>query len=152
MADIVAPAIRSRMMAGIRSRDTQPEVKIRKALHAAGFRYRLHRKDLPGTPDIVLPKYRAVLFVHGCFWHGHKCPLFKWPATRPEFWKAKIDQNKSRDHKVQIALDQAGWRRIVIWECALRGKTRLDFGNVVEQMVAWIKGGPTECEITGQST
>ena len=84
MTDIVTPATRSRMMSGIQSKNTQHEVRIRKALHKAGFRYRLHRRDLPGTPDITLPRYRAVIFVHGCFWHGHGCHLFKWPSTRPD--------------------------------------------------------------------
>jgi DNA mismatch endonuclease, patch repair protein len=97
MADIVPKAKRSEMMAGIRGKNTRPEMLVRRALHAHGYRFRLHRKDLPGKPDIVLPKYRAVIFVHGCFWHGHDCHLFKWPKTREDFWIQKIKNNQERD-------------------------------------------------------
>ena len=152
MADIVAPAVRSRMMSGIRSKNTKHEVRIRKALHAAGFRYRLHRRDLPGTPDITLPRYHTVVFVHGCFWHGHDCHLFKWPSTRPEFWAAKIAGNRQRDQEARTALLKAGWRRIVIWECAIRGKYRLEFESLINQMIAWIKDDLSECEVPREET
>ena len=149
MADIVAPAVRSRMMSGIRSKDTRHEVRIRKALHAAGFRYRLHRQDLPGTPDITLPRYRAVVFAHGCFWHGHDCHLFKWPSTRAEFWAAKIGGNRHRDQKTRDALLDMGWRRLVIWECALKGRRKLDFDSLITSVSEWIRSDSQEHEISG---
>lgn len=117
MVDVVDPATRSRMMAGIRGKDTKPEMLVRRALHKAGFRYRLHVKDLPGRPDIVLPKYRTVIFVHGCFWHGHDCKHFKWPKTRAEFWRKKIEGNVTRDRIAVSELERRGWRVITIWEC-----------------------------------
>ena len=150
MADIVTPAVRSRMMSGIRSKDTRNEMGIRRALHAAGFRYRLHRRDLPGTPDITLPRHKAVIFVHGCFWHGHDCHLFKWPATRTEFWATKIGGNQKRDQQARSVLLQLGWRRLVIWECALRGKHRLDFDNLIVDVKAWINSDLVEGEFTGE--
>ena len=150
MADIVTPAVRSRMMSGIRSKDTRHEILIRKALHAAGLRYRLHRRDIPGTPDIALPKYRAVIFVHGCFWHGHDCHLFKQPSTRSEFWFAKIDRNRQRDAEVRQALQDAGWRRLTVWECACRGKGRFEFQDLIAEIVRWLKGGSAEQDIVGE--
>ena len=152
MADVVTPAVRSRMMSGIRSKDTRHEVKIRKALHAVGFRYRLHRRDLPGKPDITLPRYRAVIFVHGCFWHGHDCHLFKWPSTRPEFWTAKISGNRERDQKVRDALLETGWRWLIVWECAIKGKHKQDFGDLIYQIIAWVQNSSAECEIMGEGT
>lgn len=151
MADIVTPAVRSRMMSGIRSKNTRNEIEIRKALHAAGFRYRLHRRNLPGTPDITLPRYRAVIFIHGCFWHGHNCHLFKWPSTRPEFWTAKIGRNRERDQETRGALLEAGWRWLVVWECAIRGKHKLEFDRLIGNMTAWLKDGLPNCEIRGDS-
>lgn len=120
MADVVAPAVRSRMMAGIRGRDTRPELLLRRALHARGLRYRLHDQRLPGRPDMVFPKWKAVVFVHGCFWHGHGCRLFKWPATRAEWWREKIEANIARDARDVAALEAAGWRVLTVWECGLR--------------------------------
>ena len=117
MADIVDRETRSRMMSGIRGKDTKPEILVRKALHAAGYRFRLHRKDLPGKPDIVLPRYRTVVFVHGCFWHGHKCKHFKWPKTREDFWREKIMRNMERDREAVAALEKLGWTVKVVWEC-----------------------------------
>ena len=119
MADVVTAAVRSRMMARIGGKNTKPELLLRKGLHEQGFRFRVHRRDLPGTPDIVLPKYRAVLFAHGCFWHGHDCHLFKVPATRTDFWLTKIARNKEVDRKAQAALALAEWRRGIVWECAI---------------------------------
>ncbi|WP_165418619.1 very short patch repair endonuclease [Rhizobium ruizarguesonis] len=119
--DIVDKATRSRMMSNIRGRDTRPEVMLRKALHRLGFRFRLHVKGLPGKPDIVLPKYRASIFTHGCFWHRHHgCRLATSPATRAEFWNAKFTGNVERDGRVRDALNGAGWRVATVWECALR--------------------------------
>ena len=108
---------RSRNMAAIKSRDTTPELAVRRALHAAGLRFRLHRRDLPGRPDIVLPRYRSAVFVHGCFWHRHSCRFFVWPKTRAVFWREKILGNERRDKCAQSSLRKAGWRVIVVWEC-----------------------------------
>ncbi|MGY0556569.1 very short patch repair endonuclease [Lysobacter sp. A421] len=119
--DNVEAKIRSRMMSSIRGKDTQPELIVRRYLHASGFRFRLHRKDLPGRPDLVLPKWRVALFVNGCFWHGHqKCRYFRLPGTRPEFWKAKIQGNRDRDARAEKLLSEQDWRVLTIWECALR--------------------------------
>lgn len=117
----ISPETRSRMMAGIRGKDTKPELTIRRHLHAEGFRFRLFRRDLPGRPDIVLPRWRVAAFAHGCFWHGHAgCSYFRLPKTRPEFWEAKILRNTERDQEAIAQLRDAGWRVAVIWECALR--------------------------------
>lgn len=152
MADIVPKAKRSEMMAGIKGKDTRPEMLIRRALHARGYRFRLHRKDLPGRPDIVLPKHRAVIFINGCFWHGHDCHLFKWPKTREDFWREKIGRNKVRDQAKRAALEQAGWRVLVIWECALKGKGRRDPDDVLEPIGDWLADGGIEHEIEGMQT
>lgn len=112
---------RSRNMAAIRSANTKPEISVRSALHALGFRFRLHRKDLPGKPDIVLPKFRTALFVHGCFWHCHRCKYGSVvPATRAEFWAAKRGGNVARDRAKARALRKLGWRVITLWECEVR--------------------------------
>jgi DNA mismatch endonuclease (patch repair protein) len=139
LADVVDAATRSRMMSGIRGKDTKPELMIRKALHSRGFRYRIHCKDLPGKPDLCLPKYRAVIFVHGCFWHGHDCHLFKWPKTRPEFWQAKIRRNREVDADSFECLAKSGWRLATIWECALKGKTRLQADDLVINLDHWLR-------------
>ena len=149
MPDIVAPHVRSRMMAGIRGRDTQPELLLRKGLHEAGFRYRLHAKDLPGKPDLVFPKYRAVIFAHGCFWHGHDCTLFKWPSTRQDFWRAKIMSNVTRDKTVKENLLTAGWRILTVWECALKGPGRLPSGEVITRSATWLRSDQQVFEIRG---
>ena len=120
MADVVTPEVRSRMMAGIRGKNTKPEMIIRRGLHAMGFRYKLHHKGLPGRPDLVFPRYKAVVFVHGCFWHKHDCRYFKWPNTRPEFWQKKIVDNRRRDDCNVKALASSGWRVAIVWECATK--------------------------------
>jgi len=150
LADVVDPATRSRMMSGIRGKNTRPELLIRKALHARGFRYRLHC-DLPGKPDICLPKHRAVIFVHGCFWHGHGCHLFKWPSTRPEFWRAKIGRNREVDWVAERRLAEGGWRVAVVWECALKGRERLPLESTVEILSEWIKSSRPICEVRGSA-
>lgn len=150
MTDIVDPATRSRMMAGIRGKDTKPELTVRKLLHKRGFRFRLHRKDLPGKPDIVFPKYRAVLFTHGCFWHGHSCSYFRWPSSRPEFWRSKIGRNQLNDAAVLSALQQSGWRVAVVWECALRKKNTLELCELGDTICAWLVGDESFFEMPCQ--
>ncbi len=149
MADIVPAEVRSRMMSGIRGTNTKPELLLRKGLHALGFRFRLHDRSLPGRPDIVLPRYRAVIFAHGCFWHGHNCHLFKWPSTRPEFWQAKIDRNRAVDARSEAALEEAKWRQAIIWECALKGKTRLPLEEVISTCADWLRSDRSRLEIRG---
>ena len=146
MADIVDSATRSRMMSGIRGRDTKPEILVRSLLHRQGFRFRLQVRTLPGRPDLVLPRYHAVICVHGCFWHGHDCHLFRLPATRTDFWRSKIEGNRSRDRRVREELLAAGWRVAVVWECALRGAGR-DVEGVVRHLADWLRGEETETGI-----
>lgn len=119
MADSLTPEQRSERMSRIRSQDTKPELWVRSALHKAGFRFRLHRGDLPGRPDLVLPKYQAVIFVQGCFWHAHHCQNGRIPSTRSDFWRAKFDANQRRDARNVRALRATGWRVLTIWECEL---------------------------------
>lgn len=138
MTDIVDKVTRSSMMSGIRGKNTKPEMMIRKALFARGFRYRIHDKKLPGKPDLVLKKYNAVIFVHGCFWHGHDCHLFKWPKSNIQFWREKIQTNTKKDIEIKAALLEMGWRVLVIWECALKGKTRLDLDYISERIADWL--------------
>lgn len=108
------------MMAGIKGKNTRPELFVRKALHAMGFRYRLNGKNLPGKPDIVFPKKRIVIFVNGCFWHMHECKYFKWPSTNPQFWCKKLESNVQRDTRVALELQSKGWTVLTIWECELK--------------------------------
>lgn len=148
MVDIVDAATRSRMMSGIRGRNTKPEMLIRSLLHRQGFRFRLHAKELPGKPDMVFPRYRAVIFVHGCFWHGHECPLFKWPATRAEFWHDKIRKNRENDRRTIDSLLTEGWRVCVVWECSMRG-TGKDIDGLLQRMAEWIRGSEPFMEARG---
>jgi DNA mismatch endonuclease (patch repair protein) len=127
---------RSEMMSRIGSRNTKPEMVLRQGLHAAGFRYRLHARNLPGSPDIVLPKYRSVILVHGCFWHAHKgCRNFRLPKSNTNFWREKLVRNAERDTRQLKELQDAGWRTLVVWECATR-----DFSTkkLVETIAAWL--------------
>lgn len=149
MADIVDAATRSRMMRGIGSKNTQQEVSLRKLLHRKGFRYRLHARDVPGKPDIVLPRYRAAIFVHGCFWHGHDCRLFRMPGTRQEFWSEKIGRNGRRDAQVREELDAAGWRYFVVWECATRGQGKNATVTAAAKVAAWLKSRRRHGELRG---
>lgn len=137
MADVVDPATRSRMMSGIQSKNTRPELLVRKYLHGRGLRFRLHAKNLPGKPDLVFPKYKAVVFVHGCFWHGHECSLFKWPQTRAAFWKDKIGRNRANDKRAFAALMADGWRICVVWECTLRNIEDSDV--LLDRIVDWLR-------------
>ena len=134
-------------MAGIRSVNTKPELIVRSGLHALGFRFRLHDRRLPGKPDLFLPKYRAAIFVHGCFWHGHNCRLFKLPETRRELWRDKIDGNRKRDSRVREELCAAGIRCLVVWECALRGRAAR--GSVIAEAAAWLRSDAKTGEIGG---
>lgn len=139
------------MMAGIKGRNTKPELLIRHLLHRKGFRYRIHVKDLPGKPDIVLPKYRSVIFVHGCFWHGHQgCHLFKLPATRTEFWQEKILRNQTNDHRAVELLLASNWRVCIVWECSIRG-ARKDPEKVVNTIIDWLSGTELCLEIREDS-
>lgn len=149
MADIVDPATRSRMMAGIKSGNTKPELTIRKALHRLGLRYSLHSKKVPGRPDMVFTSRKAAVFVHGCFWHGHDCRFFKRPSTRPEFWLGKIAANQKRDAVVTEMLRERGWRQLVIWECAIRGSNPRQVADVVKRAEQWVRSGTSSMEIRG---
>lgn len=128
------------MMAGIRGKDTKPEMLIRRGLHALGFRYRLHGRKLAGKPDLVLARFAAVIFVHGCFWHGHDCPLFRLPGTGQDFWQKKIATNQANDAKASDTLQASGWRVATVWECALRGKNRKPLGDVLAELATWLRG------------
>jgi len=149
MADVVDPATRSRMMSGIKGKNTKPELQVRLGLHAMGFRYRLHPKAIPGKPDVWLPKHRAAIFVHGCFWHGHDCSLFKMPGTRQEFWSGKIETNRVRDARVDEMLAQQGIRRLSIWECAFRGPGKLGLEATLQATAEWLRGRDERGEIRG---
>lgn len=148
MTDVVDPETRSRMMSGIRSKDTKPEMLVRQTLFAAGYRFRLHRRDLPGAPDIVMPGRKIAIFIHGCFWHRHKgCRLAKLPATRPDFWKAKLEGNVERDMRAIKALVALDWRVLVVWECATKDKT--SDSTLSEALLYWIEGTDRLGEISG---
>lgn len=147
MTDMVSPNIRSSMMSGIRGKNTRPEIAVRKEMFRRGYRYRIHAKELPGNPDIVFPRFRAVVFIHGCFWHGHDCPLFRMPSTRTEFWKAKIDLNRKNDRKSFDALLAFGWRIATIWECSMKGKKKQGISDVVDELEGWLSGQATTLEI-----
>lgn len=138
MTDVVSAQKRSEMMSGIRGKNTRPELQVRKALFSVGYRFRLHHKDLPGRPDIVLSGRRIAILVHGCFWHGHQdCRYAKTPSTRTEFWVAKLESNRQRDQRDLHALHAAGWRTLVVWECYLRSPPRADLATALRD---WIEG------------
>jgi DNA mismatch endonuclease (patch repair protein) len=138
MVDVLTPEQRRLNMSRIRGRDTKPEMLIRRGIHALGMRYRLHNRDLPGSPDLVLRKFNVVIFVHGCFWHGHDCPMFRIPSTRTEFWTSKIEANRARDERTQEALLALGWRILTVWECCLRGVARREIHQVLDECRAFI--------------
>ena len=139
MVDVLTPAQRQLNMSRIRGRDTKPEMLIRRGLHARGFRYRLHVRTLSGSPDLVFPKYHAVIFVHGCFWHSHRCDLSKVPRTRPEFWKRKLARNAERDRTSIQSLKAAGWRVLIVWECALRGRQRFEADHLIGTIARYVR-------------
>lgn len=144
MSDTHSPEQRKKNMSAIRGKDTKPEVIIRKELHKRGYRYRKNVKNLPGKPDIVLPKYKAVIFVNGCFWHMHDCKYFKMPNTRREWWKKKLSDTKRRDQLKINELMDSGWRVLVIWECQTKGK---DFTSnkelLMNEIVCWMDSQST---------
>lgn len=146
MTDIVDAATRSRMMSGIKGSHTKPELIVRKYLHSKGFRFRLHRKELPGRPDLVLPKHKLVIFVHGCFWHCHfNCFYSRIPKTRVEFWTEKLSKNVARDATQIERLVETGWRVLVIWECGIN-LAKGEFSDIERLIVghASIAHWPTE--------
>lgn len=137
MADVHTKVQRSYNMSRIKSKDTKPEMLVRKFLHAQGFRYKLHDKTLPSKPDIVLPKYKTVIFINGCFWHGHNnCKYFTIPKTRTEWWQNKIENNKANDAKAVKALKKEGWKVIMIWECKLKStKADKTLSQIIHQLI-----------------
>ncbi|MEW9570238.1 very short patch repair endonuclease [Rhodanobacter sp. Si-c] len=148
---MVDSATRSRMMSGIRVKHTRPEIIVRKALFAAGFRFRLHRRDLPGAPDIVMAGRKIAIFVHGCFWHQHEvCKFAKLPASRPEFWANKLEGNVARDRRAVDALLADHWRVLTVWECATRDP--LVLASLRDTMDAWVQGSEASGQIRGFST
>ena len=137
MTDIVDSGTRSRMMSGIRGRDTSPELIVRRYLHSKGFRFRLHVRNLPGRPDLVFPKYRAAVFVHGCFWHRHDgCRLAYSPKSRREFWETKFRMNVERDQRTRAQIRKLGWRVFIVWECGLRKTGVRESG--LESVAEWL--------------
>ncbi len=147
--DVLTPEQRRHNMSRIRGKDTKPEMMLRRGLHGAGLRFHLHARDLPGRPDMVFPRFRAAVLVHGCFWHGHDCPLFKLPTTRPEFWATKIAGNRARDLKAQAALQEAGWRILTVWECSLKGQGRRALPEVITSCSSFIRGSEPRAEMIG---
>ncbi len=136
---------RSEVMARIGYKDTRPEMIVRQGLHARGIRFRLHRKDLPGRPDLILPKFQSAIFVHGCFWHSHEnCRNFRIPKTRAEFWTEKLSMNKLRDKRNIETLREGGWRVLIVWECETR---RISVASLMDQVVGWLQGNDVLGEI-----
>jgi DNA mismatch endonuclease (patch repair protein) len=142
--DVLTPNQRRTNMRRIRGKDTAPELLLRRGLHAAGLRFRLHVRDLPGRPDMVFPRHRAAVFVHGCFWHGHNCPLF----TRRDFWSAKIAGNRARDSRNRDSLVEEGWRVLTVWECSLKGSARRPLSEVFTACARFIHGPDRMAEIS----
>jgi len=147
MIDRVSPHQRSQMMASVKGKNTRPEMLIRRMLHKEGFRFRIHRKDLPGNPNIVLPKHNALILVNGCFWHGHTCNRSTLPKTNTSFWEEKIEKNVARDKNNISKLLAEGWRVCVIWECAVKPKKALDANQVSLRISSWIKSKNNYYEI-----
>jgi DNA mismatch endonuclease (patch repair protein) len=150
MADRLTIEQRRLNMSRIRGKHTAPELAVRQILHRGGFRYRLHRRDLPGKPDVVLPRYRAAILINGCFWHGHDCSLFRTPTTRAAFWNDKIEKNRRRDAIAVQRLTELGWRTLCVWECAIKGRKRLPDAELARRMVAFVTGEELTDEIAGE--
>jgi DNA mismatch endonuclease (patch repair protein) len=147
--DVLTEAQRRLNMSRVRRRDTKPEMLLRRLLYGAGFRYRCDVGTLPGRPDIVMASRRAVIFVHGCFWHGHDCALFKTPKTRTEFWIAKISKNRERDKRAVEELRLSGWRVLMVWECALRGPGRLQPSALLNACSAFLRADKSFASVAG---
>ncbi|RWR03937.1 very short patch repair endonuclease [[Pantoea] beijingensis] len=150
MADVHSAEVRSKNMRAIRTRDTAIEVRLARLLEHAGFCYRVQDKALPGRPDFVLDESGTIIFVHGCFWHRHHCYLFKQPATRTDFWLEKMNANVARDERHIAALRERGWKVLIVWECALRGKCKLDDEAMTSRLEEWILAGDGDAEIDHQ--
>lgn len=145
--DTVDKETRSRIMSCVGQKDTGPETLLRSALHKAGLRYRLHDRKLPGSPDLVFPRFRAVIFVHGCYWHSHGCYKSTVPKSRREFWEDKFSANRERDERNVALLRKARWRVLTVWECTLVGKHAQLAGSVASRVRAWLEGTDVEGEI-----
>lgn len=150
MADHVSPEKRSWMMSRVRSKNTSPELTVRSMLHRRGHRFRLHVKKLPGNPDIVMPKYNAVIFVNGCFWHVHNCRMFVLPGSNIEFWQEKSQRNLERDKRGIDNLRAAGWRVAIVWECALKGKKKLAPEILAGRIEEFLLGKRTKLTVRGR--
>ena len=138
MADIFDAGKRSEIMASFSGKDTKPELWLRKALHRKGYRYRIHDKSLSGKPDIVFRRFNAVVFVHGCFWHGHNCPLFRMPSSNEQYWKVKINSKRRRDTKVNSQILEKGWRILTVWECSLKGNAKMNLDSLISAIEDWL--------------
>jgi DNA mismatch endonuclease, patch repair protein len=150
--DMFSPEERSALMSRIRGKNTNPEVRLRKALFALGLRYRLHSTKLPGKPDIVFTRHRAAVFVNGCFWHGHDCHLFKWPRSNSAFWRTKIAGNKRRDGAVKRQLGGVGWRTMTVWECSIRKASPQRFASVAKDIRRWLLTRSRESSLMGSKS
>jgi DNA mismatch endonuclease, patch repair protein len=150
MGDVLTATQRSYCMSRIRGKNTRPERFIRLGLYAIGFRYRLHRRDLPGCPDLVFPKYHAVIFINGCLWHGHGCHLFQWPKNNAQFWREKINRNMENDLNARRQLLDDDWRILTIWECAVRGRRRQDPETLFARVVVWLRSQRKCSQIEGR--
>ncbi|MCW8332041.1 very short patch repair endonuclease [Photobacterium sp. SDRW27] len=147
MTDVHNSKTRSKNMRAIKSKDTKPEIQLRRALHKRGFRYRVAPKEMPGKPDLWLPRWNAAIFVHGCFWHVHECQLFRWPDTREEFWRKKLLSNRARDKAQLSELKKKNIRVLIVWECSLKGKNKLGPEMVAMLAETWLRSGSASAEL-----
>lgn len=149
MADKITSTQRSKMMSAVKGKNTKPEIVIRKILYSAGYRYRLHVKNVSGNPDIVIKKLKTAIFINGCFWHGHDCHLFTIPKTRSDFWKQKIDSNTKRDKGNLEKLLNDGWKIIIVWGCSMKGKMKIDNIRLSQLLLEALMGADKIVEIDG---
>ena len=147
MADVLTPEQRQKCMSSVKRENTSPEIILRSCLHKAGFRYRLHNKCLPGSPDIVLSRYRAVILVHGCFWHSHGCYKSSIPKSRHSFWKNKLQTNRERDERNIQSLNEQDWRVMVVWQCALSGKQAYSSNLILSFVKDWLHSSESVVQI-----
>lgn len=148
--DTVSKATRSKIMASVGRQNTGPEIRLREALHKLGLKYRLNCRDFPGSPDMVLPKYKAIIFVHGCFWHAHACKFTSTPSSRKKFWTEKFKTNHIRDKQKINLLMADNWRVLVLWECAFKRKNEYEFGEVLSMVMSWLNSKEQYGEIIGR--